>query len=67
MVIIDDIRSTSCSFDWLLKLLDRNALIVPTKGGFVNWNPEVILITCPESPDKCFSNHETETTFSAIG
>jgi len=54
--IIDDFRNKHVkSFAFFLKLLDRYALVVPFKGGFVNWGPSIILITCPYNPDRCFS------------
>jgi len=49
-VIIDDIRGSSCKFSFLLKLLDRYPLMVPIKGGYVRWLPEVIVITSPRKP-----------------
>lgn len=49
-VIIDDFRGSSCKFSFLLKLLDRYPLMVPIKGGYVRWLPEVIVITSPLKP-----------------
>lgn len=49
VVIIDDFRSKGVSFAFLLRILDRYPMHVPYKGGFVNWNPSVILITTPLS------------------
>lgn len=46
-VIIDDFRSKNVNFSFLLRVLDRYPLSVPFKGGFLNWNPEVIIITTP--------------------
>ena len=46
-VIIDDFRRGMCDFHFLLRLTDRYIIEVPIKGGFVNWNPKVIIITCP--------------------
>jgi len=48
-VVVDDFRQSFCSFDWLLKITDKYPLEVPTKGGFVCWAPELIIITCPWS------------------
>jgi len=55
VVIIDDFRSKGCKFAFLLRLLDRYPLSVEFKGGFVNWNPEVIIITSPQCPQDMFS------------
>lgn len=44
-VIFDDFRSKGTSFAFLLRVLDRYPLFVPFKGGFVNWSPEVIIVT----------------------
>jgi len=54
-VILDDIRADSCSFDFLLRLLDRYPLRVEFKGGFVDWIPKIILVTCPMSPSYLFN------------
>lgn len=54
VAIIDDLRGKHCSFSFLLRLLDRYTLRVPFKGGFVEWNPEIIFITCPSPPDTLF-------------
>jgi len=55
VAILDDIRSDSCSFDFLLRLLDRYPLRVEFKGGFVDWNPRIIIITCPMPPTYLFN------------
>jgi len=54
VAILDDFRGKHCSFSFLLRLLDRYPFRVPFKGGFVEWNPSVIFITCPYSPDEVF-------------
>lgn len=54
-VILDDFRAKGVCFSFFLRVLDRYPLQGPIKGGFVNWNPEVIIITTP---------HDVETTFS---
>lgn len=53
-VIIDDFRTDLCTFDFLLRLLDRYPLQVEIKGGFVNWVPEVIIITTPYDPEETY-------------
>lgn len=35
---------------WLLQLLDRYPMRVPTKGGFVQWKPNVIWLTTNQPP-----------------
>lgn len=55
-VILDDIRPESCSFLFLLKLLDRYPLMVPIKGGFVQWVPDIIIITTPIEPERMYFN-----------
>lgn len=65
VAIIDDFRKTMLT-DWnfLLRLLDGYNLIVQIKGGFVKWNPKVIIITSPATPEEAFQwvnkNGETE-------
>jgi len=54
VAILDDFRGKHCSFSFLLRLLDRYPFRVPFKGGFVEWNPSVIFITCPYSPEEVF-------------
>lgn len=60
VVVLDDIRAKQCtSFAFFLRLLDRYPMSVEFKGGFVNWVPRVIFITCPYSPDLCFATRAT--------
>jgi len=54
VAILDDFRGKHCSFPFLLRLLDRYPLRVPFKGGFVEWVPRVIILTCPYSPADVF-------------
>lgn len=54
VAIIDDFRGKHCTFSFLLRLLDRYPFRVPFKGGFVEWVPKVIFITCPYSPEEVF-------------
>jgi len=55
VVIFDDFRSKGVSFAFLLRITDRYPMSVPFKGGFVNWNPEVIIFTTPGSIRWTFS------------
>jgi len=50
VAILDDFRSDSCEFNFLLRLLDRYILRVEFKGGFTDWRPEIIVITSCSSP-----------------
>ena len=56
VAIIDDFRKGMLT-DWnfLLRLLDGYNLIVQIKGGFTKWNPELIIITSPATPQEAFS------------
>jgi len=54
VAIIDDFRGKHCTFPFLLRLLDRYPFRVPIKGGFMEWVPKVIFITCPYSPSEVF-------------
>lgn len=55
-VILDDFRPewTGASLSTMLRLLDRFPMRVPVKGGFVQWVPEVVWITCPRAPEECY-------------
>jgi len=55
VAIFDDFRPGQCDFTMLLRILDRYPLSVPFKGGFVNWNPEYIIITCPDGVRTAFA------------
>lgn len=60
MVIFDDLRSNHAKFSFLLRLLDRYRLAVPIKGGFVNFAPQIILITSPYSPSEMWNLRSEE-------
>lgn len=60
IVIFDDLRTSDCSFSYLLRLLDRYPLQVEFKGGHSTWNPSTIFITCPKSPRDLWSLRTTE-------
>jgi len=49
-VLFDDYRTNHATFSFILRLLDRYKLDVPYKGGFVNFQPYLIIITAPKSP-----------------
>lgn len=55
VAIFDDFRNKHvASFAYLLRLLDRYPMDVEFKGGFANWAPKWIFITCPYSPLRAF-------------
>lgn len=58
LAIIDDFRKDFCTFHFLLRLLDRYPLRVPVKGGFTEWNPEVVIITTAFPPEGVYSTRE---------
>lgn len=57
---IDDLRSNTLRFSFLLQLLDRYPLSVPVKGGFVDWRPTSIFITTLKCPASTFPNVPSE-------
>lgn len=60
VAILDEVRTGTYSFPFLLRLLDRYELSVPVKGGFARWIPSHIYITAPVRPEDMFVNHETQ-------
>lgn len=59
MAVFDDFRTDHCKFPFLLRLTDRYPLRVPFKGGFVNWAPEIIVITAPHDIRTTFATRDT--------
>lgn len=56
VAILDDFRNKHVtSFAFFLRLLDRFPVLVEFKGGSVQWTPQYIFVTCPYSPERCFS------------
>lgn len=64
--ILDDLRSSSCDWGYLLRILDIYPLSVPIKGGFAKWCPEVIIITAPCLPEEMFKNRENGQIWDKI-
>lgn len=59
VAIFDDFRAKhASSFAFLLRLFDRWPMSVEFKGGFVEWTPSHIFVTCPYSIDECFSTRK---------
>lgn len=52
VAILDDYRSGQCPFEFFLRLLDRYPMRVQIKGEYVQWVPEVIIITAPQDPEQ---------------
>jgi hypothetical protein len=59
-VIFDDMRKTSVSFEFLLRLLDGYPMYVPVKGSFTSWDCKRITITSCFSPQQCFNSSKNE-------
>lgn len=66
VALFDDFRKEMCPFNYLLKLTDRHDINVEVKGGSVFFNPEVIIITCPRSPEQEYVNHNTNEVYEDI-
>lgn len=55
VAIIDDFRAKHVtSFAFFLRLFDRYPMACEFKGGFVEWTPKYIFVTCPYTPDRAF-------------
>jgi len=63
VAIFDDLRSKQVNaangFAFLLRLVDRYPMRVEFKGGFVEWTPLCILITCPNDIESEFRERNT--------
>lgn len=59
-VIFDDFGGSEFKLTYLLKLLDRYAMRVPVKGGYVNWAPKTIYITANRAPKDWYSGATIE-------
>lgn len=66
VAILDDLRSDSCPWNFLLRLLDKYTINVPIKGGFVRWKPRLIIITAPCLPEEMFVNHTNHEVWDSI-
>lgn len=60
-VIIDDFRRNMCTFNYFLRLLDRYEMQVQVKGGYVNWIPKYIIITCPVDLTTAYTYFDMKT------
>jgi len=55
-LLLDELRSDSFDWGFLLQLLDRYPMQVETKGGTIEVNSPVIIITTPRDIEGTFSN-----------
>lgn len=55
-VIIDDFRDSLCKLTDILRITDRYPLKLPVKGGFVNWEPKLIIVTSSHDPRSMYRN-----------
>lgn len=60
VVIVDDYRRDFCTFATLLRLLDEYEMKVEFKGGYVDFNSDIIVITTPKSPRDTWENQTEE-------
>lgn len=54
LVFLDELRGSTYKFDDLLQMLDYDCPQVPIKGGFTDFNPEMILITSNSHPRETY-------------
>lgn len=58
--LLDDLRADDgLSFGFLLRLLDRYPVDVPTKGGHTYWDPKYIYITSNVKPEELYRMHDS--------
>lgn len=60
VAVFDDLRTKHVEFSMLLRLLDRYSLRVEIKGGYVQWTPEIIIVTAPISPEMMWNLRRNE-------
>lgn len=53
----DEFTEGQCKLPFLLRLLDRYPLMVQTKGSYINFTPEEIIITTNENPNDWYGGH----------
>lgn len=66
VAILDDLRSDSCQWNFLLRLLDEYSMNVPIKGSYVRWAPKLIIVTAPSMPEDMFVNHTNNEVWDSI-
>lgn len=60
LVLFDDFGGHEFKLTYLLKLLDRYPMLVPIKGGFVNWVPKKIFITSNKPVQEWYTGATSE-------
>lgn len=65
-VIIDDFRAGDCKFSHLLRYTDVYPIQVPVKGTFVNWVPELIIITSTHHPNDVYKNEDIKENIGQL-
>jgi len=60
VAILDDVRKDFCEFHVWLHLLDRYPYRVEYKGGFRQWKPRIIIVTCPWAPEVLWATQKAE-------
>ncbi len=53
-VIIDDFRQSFSKFNIVLNLFDRYPMSVEFKGGSIQFNPSIVVVTCPQHPEDLY-------------
>ncbi|AIF76262.1 Rep [Bat associated circovirus 6] len=64
-VVLDDFYGWVC-FDELLRVLDRYPLKVPIKGGFVEFNSDIVYITSNKEPQEWYNEENICGTMEAL-
>lgn len=57
-VIIDEVTSCDLPLSLFLQLIDRYVFRVPVKGGFTEWNPDIVILTSNVVPTEWFAWEE---------
>lgn len=65
-VIFDEFRGSQVKYDFLLQLLDRYALSVPTKGGQTEWKPKMIIITSVFTPQETIDPDQNDPDYEQL-
>lgn len=60
VVIVDDYRPDFCTFAALLRLFDRFPLKLEFKGGIVEFNSKLIIVTTPKDPSNTWKDRSAE-------
>jgi len=60
VVIIDDYRRDFATFATLLRLFDRYAMSVEYKGGTIQFNSKMIIVTSPKDPKQTWEGRSDE-------